>query len=211
MAGLPPRRKKLRPRKRGNAPALHAAPRCNANTSSSCKGSPCEAPALNENTRKRLSEQLGYDVPAGLCAHHVKEHARKFHGIPPTWNFAGARLCGKLTYKSRRTIPCRNPCMRGRSSCNVHGARGAEHGYKGVGPWNSEGGKLGWEKRRAPQDGAYRGQPKFKNVRVKKGERRSYAERLLNPKPRAPQQSVSDQDYFSQPMPRKKLGPLYPA
>jgi len=109
LAGLPPRRKKLRPRKRGNAPALHAAPRCNANTSSSCKGSPCEAPALNENTRKRLSKQLGYDVPAGLCAHHVKEHARKFHGIPPTWNFAGARLCGKLTYKSRRTIPVAIP------------------------------------------------------------------------------------------------------
>jgi hypothetical protein len=155
-------------------------------------GCACGAPAFNESTRQRYSRELGYDVPPGLCRAHVKWHAQKFHGIAPTYEFQRAKLCGKLTYKSGRTLPCRNPCLPGASSCHVHGGRGAAHGYKGVGPWNSEGGKLGWEKVRVQQDGAYNKPVKIKNVRVKKGSRPSYAH-LISQQPRSQAQPRAPQ------------------
>jgi hypothetical protein len=121
-AAPPPARSLRRPEWRDTAP-LDAVPRCTAVSKST--GRPCQAPALNDESRRRYSEQLSYDVPAGLCAHHVKEHARQFRGIVPTWNFDGWPRCSQRTYKSGRSLPCPNPCMRGLNVCNVHGGRGA--------------------------------------------------------------------------------------
>jgi hypothetical protein len=79
---------------------------------------------------------------------------------------------------------CRRPRIRGPGgellgACQFHGA-------KGVGPWNAKGnpesvayGKLAWEKRRRRQDGAYRNQDKFENVRVKKEDRLPERDRML--------------------------------
>jgi hypothetical protein len=168
--------------------------------------------ALNEASRQHYSQVYGFAVPAGLCRTHVKQHAKKFHGITPTYEFERARLCGKLTYQSRRTLPCRNPCMRGPNgellgSCHVHGARGADHGYKGAAY-----GKLGWEKRRVRTDGAYKNQPQFKHVRVKKGERPSYAARLLNPEPKQQPRSQGSmyEEFRDEPVRPRPLKPLYP-
>jgi hypothetical protein len=209
-AALPPRRKSLPKKRRGDAARFESAALCSAIMKDGCA---CGARALNPATRQRYSKELGYEVPAGLCRTHVKWHARAFHQIEPTYEFQRAKLCGKLTYKSGRTLPCRNPCMHGASSCHIHGGRGAAHGYKGVGPWNSEGGKLAWAKQRASQDGAYRNQPKFKNVRVKREDRPSYAHLLNRRLQRQPQpaRTLSDLDQQEFTPPRRKLGPLYPA
>jgi hypothetical protein len=181
-----PARSLRRPEWRDTAP-LDAVPRCTAVSKST--GCPCQAPALNDESRRRYSEELRYDVPAGLCAHHVKEHARQFHGIVPTWNFDGWPRCSQRTYKSGRTLPCGNPCMRGLNVCNVHGGLGAKHGHKGA-PY----GKLGWEKRRVQPDGAYRNQPTIKNVRVEKGSRPSYAH-LISQQPRPQTQPRAPQTF----------------
>jgi hypothetical protein len=109
--------------------------------------------------------------------------------------------------------------MHGASSCNVHGGKGAAHGWKGVGPWNAEGGRLAWQRRRvdAGDSGAYRNAPQFKNVRVKKEDRPTYRDRVLEAirSQRLPQRELASvsrtlSDDFRPPV-RKKLGPLYPA
>jgi len=213
-ATLPPRRKSLPKKRRGDAARFKSAPLCTAIMKDGCA---CGARALNEPSRRRYSEQLGYDVPSGLCRTHVKSHAHKFHQIEPTYEFQRAKLCGKLTYQSGRTLPCRNPCMHGASSCNVHGGRGAAHGWKGVGPWNAEGGRLAWEKRRV-DSGAYRDAPKFKNVRVRKEDRPQYRDdRLLDliraqrSPQREPRERTVAEDFYDPPARPKKLPPLYEA
>jgi hypothetical protein len=204
---LPTGRQKFPKKRRGDATRFNSAARCGA----------CGRPALNEKNRKWYSAQFGYELPAGLCLEHVQQHAAKFHGITPTWHFENAQLCGKLTSSSRYTLPCKLPRIRGQNgellgSCQFHGAKGAEHGHKGA-----QYGHLAWEKVRAPQDGTYRDQPKFKNVRVKKGsrpsEQQSYAHLISRPRPQ-PQPvrprtlSDLDQQFYARP---KKLRPLYEA
>jgi hypothetical protein len=213
LGALPPLRKNLPKKKRGDAKRFESAPLCTAIMKDGCA---CGSRALNESTRQRKSRELGYEVPAGLCRTHVKWHAERFHQIAPAYEFQRAKLCGKPTYQSGRTLPCRNPCMHGASSCNVHGSKGAGHGWKGVGPWNAEGGRLAWERRRV-DGGAYRGAQKFDNVRVKKEDRPAHrdtlleryrAQRLIGREPEPVSQTLSDE--FHAPV-RKKLRPLYEA
>jgi hypothetical protein len=167
---------------------MHAALRCCALTSR--EGRTCRAAALSEESRKHYSEVFGFELPDGFCLEHAKQHARRFHGVTPVWNFREVRLCGKLTKGSRYKLPCRLPRMHGLGACHKHGA-------KGVGPWNSNKyGKLGWEKRRTP-DG------RIKSIRVKKSEQTSYAHQFLNPQlqpveqPRATR-TLAD-DFYSRP------------